>query len=482
MKLFQYLICLSYIVNISFNHILNEQDISEDIKYLIFSFNRNLTIKESFKSEEILKELFYNQIYINIKVGSQKKDIPFYLYLEQYSLAIESKNVSTDQVKGIYDESESNTYEDLKESEPPFIVGDISKAILSKDIFYFNNDGIQSFINFYLCKENHDNTHITEGGKIGFKLNSIYAESEKSSFITNLKQNKLISSSIFSFKYDSKNFDEETGKLYIGSYPHLIDKIHYKEEYYNHDNSQVIYPGMEWNYLFDEIKISDDYNIESNKAYFYFEIGFILGTKKYFNYIKSLDTYKEYFENNNKCQQIQFSINDLEANDVEPQLADDYTAYRCNKDVDVKKINIGNLLFIKKTKEIIFNLTDSDLWIEKNGYNYFLILEKKYYNDVWCFGKPIFKKYSMVFDIDNKQIGFYTQLLEDDSQDNSQDNNSNNNKSQTFIYVIIIIGLVIIIIGLAFFLVKCYINLPRKKRANEMLDDNYDYNGEKINN
>ena len=73
----------------------------------------------------------------------------------------------------------------------------------------------------------------------------------------------------------------------------------------------------------------------------------------------------------------------------------------------------------------------------------------------------------MVFDYDNKQIGLYTQLSEKEI--------GNNNKSNIFVYVIIIIGLIIIIAVLIFLLIKCYINLPRKKRANEMNDDNYEY-------
>ena len=50
-------------------------------KYLEFSFNRNLTISSSMLPAELFKSLFYNQIYIKIKIGSEKIEIPFYLYL-----------------------------------------------------------------------------------------------------------------------------------------------------------------------------------------------------------------------------------------------------------------------------------------------------------------------------------------------------------------------------------------------------------------
>ena len=98
-----------------------------------------------------------------------------------------------------------------------------------------------------------------------------------------------------------------------------------------------------------------------------------------------------------------------------------------------------------------------------------MILQKKRnYNDLWLLGKPFFKQYYMIFDYDNKQIGLYTKIFADTDNINSFNN-------IILIYIIIIVFLLIIIIGLTFALIKCYTNLPRKKRANELLDDNYEY-------
>ncbi len=468
MKLIFFILTVLHILIYSSSKIIKKQRILNDINYLTFSFKRNLTINEGLKPEELFKELFYNQIYINIKVGSEKTVIPFYLHLQQFPTTIESNNVEASQVKGIFNELLSNTFQNLNEPNPPFVIGDIAGGFLAKDNFYFNNENNKFFMNFYLCTKNHENTHITEGGIIGFKLSSEHVESDKSCFITNLKQNNLISNYLFSFVYDSKKFNEETGKLYIGANLHLIDKQHFNEEFYINDKADNYYSNIEWVYSFNEIKIGDQIIENNSKAFFYIEIGFIIGTQKYFDYIKSLDTWKQYFKNNNKCYEKTFTINDIEANEIEPKIQDDYIAFYCDKDVDVSKINLGNLLFIKKEKNFSFNFTSNDLWIEKNEYKIFTILQKvSFFNDIWYFGKPIFKKYPMVFDYSNKQIGFYTQLSEKEVE--------NNNKSNIFVYVIIIIGLIIIIAVLIFLLIKCYINLPRKKRANEMNDDNYEY-------
>ena len=110
-----------------------------------------------------------------------------------------------------------------------------------------------------------------------------------------------------------------------------------------------------------------------------------------------------------------------------------------------------------------FNFSFSELWEEKNGYKYFKIIQHDYYNDYWYFGKPFFKKFQMVFDNDNKKIGLYTNILENDQTDN----NNNNKKQNIYIYILIIIVLVFIIIGLIMVLVKNYKKFTKRKRTNE---------------
>jgi hypothetical protein len=472
MKIFLNLLLFSFYLILALDEQNRKKIVNnENIKYLEFSFKRNLTINDSLKPEELIKTLFYNQIYVNIKIGTNKKEIPFYLYLQQYPLVIQSSNVSNKQVKGIYNKSESDTYEAIGKEES-FIVDDMSYAILSQDNFYFNNDNTQSLISFYLCVENYEKTHITEGGKIGFKLYSTSAHSEKSSFISILKKNRIISSYVFSIIYNTKDFDEDTGKLYIGAYPHILDKKHYTEDYFISGEANNVAGNIEWNLNFDEIKVDNKLVEKNSNSYFYIEIGFLIGKKAYFNYIKSLDIWNEYFNINKKCHEAHFKIDDLETNDIEPRLNDDYTVYYCDKDVDIEKLNFGDISFVKKSRNISFEFTNKDLWMEKNGYKYFLVIENQFFNDNWYFGKPFFKKYPMIFDSDNKIIGLYTKTIDNNSNSYNETDNSN---SSTLVYIIVIVGLVIIVIGLIILLINCYMKLPRKMRPNELTDDNYDY-------
>ena len=131
----------------------NSIEDDNDKKYLIFPFKRNLTSSKSMTPEQFFITEIYNQIYINMFVGSNKQNIPFYLYLQQYPTVLQSSNAKKGEVKGIYNELKSNTYKKLSEKVVEFEKGDLVKGILSEDTFYFNSTS--SSIKFYLSVENY---------------------------------------------------------------------------------------------------------------------------------------------------------------------------------------------------------------------------------------------------------------------------------------------------------------------------------------
>ena len=468
MRILLYLLYSLYIV-IKAKEINN---LSETLKYMELKFKRNLTYPEELTPLSFFKTYFYNQLYVNIKIGSNKQEIPFYFYLQQYPLTIKSSNVKKGEVKGIYNETTSTSYKSFKEES--FKHGDLSEGILSEEQFYFN-DNIQPIINFYLDKESSPSSHITEGGKIGLKLHPEYDESKNASFISNLKENNLISSTTFFIKYDSNKIEEDEGILTIGAFPHKINGVKYKEEYYEKGSAHKGYTDTDWIIQFNDINYNNYAHDTDMECYFYSEIGFIIGTEKFFNYLNELPLWKTLL-NQNKCHQQKFRIDDFEGNDIFIRFLFEYTGYFCDKDVEVEKINIGEILFFEKRFNFNISISCEDMWMEKNGYKYFMILQTQNNENLWYFGKPFFKKYQMVFDYDSKTIGHYSKIFDE----NESSNNEEKGKSSIG-YIIAIIFLGIIIVVLAYFLIKCYIILPRKKRANELTDDNYDYSGGKIN-
>ena len=436
-----------------------------ELKYLTFDFYTNLTLNNSMKPIQFFQTAFYNQIYINLKVGSTKQNIPFYLYLQQYPLVLQSSNAKKGEIKGIYDENKSDKYRKISE-EKEFISGDLVKGILSEDIFEINSN--PSIIKFYLSVENYKPSHLTSGGKIGLKYYRGDDEEENSGFTKNLKDLDLISTYDVSILYDSTSFDNDRGKLFIGALPHEIDKNRYKLEYYNKFTVSNLY-GL-WDFWFDNTFLGQEVVESSKQAYFYPEFGFIVGTRNFFEKLNNISKWHEYFNITKKCHFSNFHIDDMDANiHGDLRFLFEFTGYYCDKDVNVYDIINENLTFHLNTKPDIFSLNSKDIWIERNGYKYFLILQTLNPENSWIFGKPFFKKFHMVFNLNSFQISVYSQVNYNDAPSDNKPTN------HTILYICIILGLVLIVGVLAFFLIKFYIYGPRKKRANELLDENYEY-------
>jgi len=126
-----------------------------------------------------------------------------------------------------------------------------------------------------------------------------------------------------------------------------------------------------------------------------------------------------------------------------------------------------------------FELTYEDLFKEKNDKLYFLI----YFNDKNTFsrytiGQILLKKYLLTFNYDTKYIGFYNKNI----PINSTETESGSNKGYgLFLYFVVII-LFIVFLALGFLLGKKIYENTRKKRANELLDDDYEYKSGTIDN
>ena len=106
----------------------------------------------------------------------------------------------------------------------------------------------------------------------------------------------------------------------------------------------------------------------------------------------------------------------------------------------------------------------------------------------WRFGEIFLKKYFFTFNQESKKIGFYdNNINHGNTEEPNNINNANNGKIKTGT-IILIIGIILLVIEIVVAIIwfktkRCDKN--RRKRANELSDDNYDYlsgnNSEKIN-
>ena len=437
----------------------------KDKKYLIFPFKRNLTSSKSMTPEQFFKTEIYNQIYINMFVGSNKQNIPFYLYLEQYPTVLQSSNAQKGEVIGIYNELKSNTYKKLSKKVIEFEKGDLVKGILSEDTFYFNSTS--SNIKFYLSVENYGFSHITEGGKLGFRYFNEYNEFRESNFVINLKNLDMISSYDISILYDSNKSDDDNGKLLVGALPHEVYNQTYNKSDTKSANSKT---NGQWEISFKEIALGNEIFDRQKDILFYPEFGFIVGTPNFFDLLNISANWYEIF-NSSKCHSYEFQIDDMEASDI-PRFLYWYTGYYCEKDVNIDNIINENLTFISTDFEYEFKLNNKDIWMEKNGYKYFLILKTLNIDNTWILGRPFFKRFHMNFNLDSKNMIVYPNVNFDNKPPDIEPNPTS---VPTFVYILIISGLILIIGVLAFFLIRNYIYAPRKKKANELVDDDFEY-------
>ena len=281
---------------------------------------------------------------------------------------------------------------------------------------------------------------------------------EDTNLINQLKSRKLINTSIFSIKYDSS---KEEGEVIIGDFPHEYEQKNFVKEnlFYNR---VLCYTCPPFNYYsrFTELFYNNQSLITTKTFQISIDHGFIeapLSEKKHFD--SFFQEYKDFCKEEN--------INNI------------YVFY-CKKDV-IKNLNSINFYFANREiyeigllNEFNLEFNYNDLFIEEKGKNnniyYFQIIFKN--NEDWIFGKPLFKKYRVIFDQNRKMYGIYRNINIQNHEDSKKENKTID-KLTIFLIITILLGVVVIVES--FYLIKnIFIQSNRNKRANELTDE-YDY-------
>jgi hypothetical protein len=140
--------------------------------------------------------------------------------------------------------------------------------------------------------------------------------------------------------------------------------------------------------------------------------------------------------------------------------------FHCDKNINIT--NFKNLTFILKDIDTEFTLTNEDLFIKYNDEYIFGLVFGLNFNkeEPWILGKLFMKKFGLIYDLDRKIIGLY--------KGNSTSVGNEPKKNSNLLLIILLVVLGIIVIALIIFIVY-YIKKPRKNRACELNDDNYEY-------
>ena len=461
-------IFLIFLLAFNFNHISS---------YIVLPFNfssKNNNFQKfdlNSQPKSYFEYYMYNTIYSKIKVNDQL--VTFRLSMDTFATFIsdeiyQPKNLDNQEIK--IDKNFTLNYINL------------NKVKMFNDSFYFLNKNsteeksneLTNFNNYTFFQVNKYTNDSIEQESAIIGLNRVRGApymvlkedsehwgckyEEDTNIIWQLKKRKVINSTIFSIKYD--NLKEE-GEIVIGEFPHEYDKNNYCEKnlYYN---KVTCYTAPPFNYYsrFNEFFYDNQSLLVTKTFQISIDHGFIeapLNDKKFFD--PFFEKYKDFCKEEN--------LNNI-------------YAFHCKKEAIQ---SFRTIVFYFQNREIYkfgqlndFNLEFDykDLFIKENGGKnedlyFFQIIFKD--SEDWIFGKPLFKKYRLVFDQNNKLYGIYSNIKKEIEED--QTNKSSFNKEIIFWIVIIILGIIVFVES--YFLIKKMCLQSRNKRPNELKDE-YDYN------
>ena len=347
------------------------------------------------------------------------------------------------------------------------------------DKFKHKNENILNVLNIIMDSPPKDEcTNI----KIGLAMRGYQGKDRCVYIIDQVKKNdKSVNLTMYNFNYynelekNDKGFD---GELIIGAAPHETDTGYYNEsdfitvsnyvdEYYYTDmwDGKYINFTLHFKNVFfflnnnniDENKIYVN-TTESDKASIDFEIGLTKCPFQYYTLIKSV--FFQQYITTNACK--------------ETTISGGFYGILCDKNkLNAKDFyeKFPTIYFEHLDFNYTFTLDSNDLFIEKDGFLYFGLVSQNEKLNNWRFGQPFLKKYRLVFNHDRKSIGYYIKHKE-------KEYTPEKTKSKVSLGMILLIaGIALLIVEtiIAVVCIKKYKCLNRKKRANELMDDNYDY-------
>ena len=463
----------------------------------------------------LIYDLFYRDIYTTLFVGTPPQEMLTLIRPDNQTLFFNSKDCNRKKLSFIKDDSniitkksfngkESTSFYELEKITT--INNDLNTKeknyIFTDTISFYDSNCINNFNNNLKCKTEISvdkfqfMVEYSQTSQLCGRLGMGYSKFTQLHFISQLKKKKGINNYLMTLQF----LEDGKGYLILGGYPHEYET----NSKYDSNNLVTINTGskgniiLPWSLSFIRTYLKTD---ETNEilvqkyalCYIVFNFGLIKGTEKYKNLI--LEYFFQDLINKNICkmEQTEKTIFDRKASSINSDGI--FTIFTCNK-----KLLSNN--YIKKFPTFklkhdnfgyIFELTFEDLFKEINDKYYFLIIFPEEQSLQWIFGIPFLKKYQFIYDYDSYTISYYPnykekKLIEEKENNqnspNSQNlqnknssiimnhNNSTNINFNYLIPIIIILSILLILIG---FLIGRKIYEKRKRKANELKDDDYEY-------
>ena len=361
------------------------------------------------------------------------------------------------------------------------------------DKFNHKNENISNVMNIIMDSPPKDEcTNI----KIGLAMPGYQGPGKCINIVNEVKKNdNRVNLTTFTFDFyedtekKDKGFD---GELIIGGLPHETEPEYFNESDFITVNNYVgpyYYIDGEGD---DEDEDDDDddtwdgkyinFTLQFKKVFFYVNNSNISENKIFINTTESEEGTIDFEIGLSKCPFSYYSLiksiffqQYLTINTCkETRISGGFYAILCYKNkINTKDFynKFPTIYFESVDFNYTFTLTSKDLFIEKDEFLYFALVSQNEKLNNWRFGQPFLKKYRLVFNQDRKSIGYYIKHKEKEYTPEK------GKKNLSLGIILVIAGAVLLIVEtvIAVVCIKKYKCLNRKKRANELMDDNYDY-------
>ena len=375
-------------------------------KYLIFNLKKENYNSKQFnnnnflKNEEVMENLLYNNYFTLINVGKPKKEIKFYISFDN------DKTILTDNE---FTKSHSISYKyNLSTNE-------------SIDIFGLNDNNNKNYIikNYHFCLLEYFQKKETSHIQSILGLKPTEEKNINNNMLFQLKNNRLINKRIFSY-INIENSENNLRKeiLFIGELPEVsnlnikINNFPKDEIKWTKIGNINIYNGSEkWNIKIDSFYSNYNTTLSLNNTYIVFDLDYnlIIGPENFRNYLldnfmnklidKEICREDYFYDEINKKNYIYYICSNID--DFQDQII-----YFRNDDLnETFEFGLGDI-FYRYNKNLFFGI----IFVEE-------VKEGNNLNDinVWKFGKIFLEKYTIVYDDENKLIGYYKILKRNDN-------------------------------------------------------------------
>ena len=470
---------------------------------IIFPFEIINPIYElSSNNVDLMSYLFNLSLYSNISVGNPPQQIKSFIRFDKSGFNIPSQ---------AYNHHNSHTYKEIDENrlindgieyngsfssdeinliEVNF--SDLSQIIKLKDFLEVINDGkyIKNYKNISFINRLTDEIGFKNFGYIGLQ----FPDKDKFSiinFIPLFKNEKIIKKDSWTLLFETNkdglqynrnyfiidDFNKIKGKLILGDNLHnyysdkFMSNMSYSINMFNRNGL------LNWDIQFDSIYVNDFRLLIDTFSEIRPDSVLNFGT---LTFKLSIDI--RFFDKllkNSICQSKNMTL----FPNIFYYVCDDSIKGENNTSFNIE--NFPNITFKHKNLGENFILTYKDVFIQdtnKNNLFYFLFAFDRnrifnFENDRFILGIKFCEKYQFEFDNDNKLITHYVKIGkindESDGQENIDNQEKKDNKIYLYIILIFLFGILLFILGMLF--QKKIIKLPRKIRANELDDDDYEY-------